>query len=53
MAAAQQMLEADGGEAAPSEEDMANAEMLLEEAAQQGISPEEVIEGLASELEGS
>lgn len=33
-----------------SEEDMAEAEALIEEAAANGVSPEELIEGLSAEL---
>ena len=45
------MLGGEGGEE-PSEEDMAQAQQILDEAAKQGISPEEVIQAVAQEMEG-
>lgn len=48
MAAAEEMMGAQGEDV--SEEDMADAEALIEEAAANGVSPEELIEGLSAEL---
>ena len=41
------------GEPEITPEDEAMAEQLIEEAAAQGISPEELIQGLAGELEAA
>lgn len=43
---------AEGGDAEPTEEDMANAQQILDAAAEQGISPDEVIQIAAGQLGG-
>lgn len=50
-AAAEEM--AQGGDAPVSEEDLAQAEQLMQEAADQGVSPEEVIEAVAADEGGA
>lgn len=45
-------LKTDAGEEDVSEEDMAAAKQILSQAAEQGISPEEVIQALADDLGG-
>lgn len=50
-AAAEEM--AQGGDAPVSDEDLAQAEQLMQEAADQGVSPEEVIEAVAADEDGA
>lgn len=50
-AAAEEM--AQGGDAPVSDEDLAQAEQLMQEAADQGVSPEEVIEAVAADEGGA
>ena len=49
-AAVEEMTSGEGGEGEVTEEDLANADAILEEAANNGISPEEVIQMASEEL---
>lgn len=49
-AAAEEMFGGEGGEDGPTEEDKANADLIMQEAAKVGISPEEVIQMAVEEL---